>query len=134
VLWLAGTAHSGKTTTLSKLMLRLLRAGRRITVASAAARRPWSRDALLELAQQAGLKPHNLRKPADVKQIALDGQAADLLLIEGSGDAKRDRKLLEGLALELLRETERRTSTCTWCSRLMPARPKRWRHSRRMRI
>jgi flagellar biosynthesis protein FlhF len=88
VLALAGAGGVGKTTTIAKLALRLVRAGRRIELVTFDAERPGAVEHLRAWAELLGTPFRVARTGGELSARAI--ATADLLLVDTSGRPERD--------------------------------------------
>jgi flagellar biosynthesis protein FlhF len=95
VLAFAGPAGSGKTTSLSKLALRMVRAGRRVGLATLDTRRIGAVEGLRSLARLLGAPFFALRGADDLAAVAASG--LELLLLDTTGRAAYDVRALAAL-------------------------------------
>jgi flagellar biosynthesis protein FlhF len=93
VLALAGAAGVGKTTTIAKLALRLVRAGRRVELVTFDAERPGAVEYLRAWAGLLGTPFRVARSGAELDAEAVS--TADLILVDTSGRPERDIARLE---------------------------------------
>jgi flagellar biosynthesis GTPase FlhF len=94
-----GPSGGGKTASLVKLATRLVRAGRRVELATIDARRVGAVEALRAHAQLLGVPCHVLREPADAARLARAG--LDALLIDTGGRSETDLPALSALRAAL---------------------------------
>lgn len=96
VLALAGSGGVGKTTTVAKIAMRLVRANRRVELVTFDADRPGAVEQLRAWANLLGTPFRVARTGADVDVASI--ATADLILVDTSGRPERDVPRLERLA------------------------------------
>ncbi len=98
VLAFVGMTGVGKTTTLVKLAARMLRAGRRVELATLDARRVGAVEQLRAWSTQLGVPLSVLRENTRPRAEAFEGANVDVVLLDTTGNPPRDVAQLRTLA------------------------------------
>lgn len=85
-----GPTGVGKTTTLAKLASKLVRAGRRVGLATGDARRPGAVEQLGRYAKLLQVPLDVVRGPEDLDELVTRAKALDVLLLDTGGSSARD--------------------------------------------
>lgn len=96
-----GPTGVGKTTTLAKLASRLVRAGRRVALASTDAQRLGAFEQLAAYGRLLQCPVHEIRDGAELARVAAESAHVDALLIDTSGRSPSDARALSELAASL---------------------------------
>lgn len=102
VLAFVGLTGVGKTTTLVKLAARMLRAGRRVELATLDARRVGAVEQLRAWSTTLGVPLSILRESTRPKAEAFEGANVDVVLLDTAGNPVRDVAQLRALAQTFL--------------------------------
>ena len=93
-----GPTGVGKTTTLAKLAVRLVRAGRRVALVGTDTYRVGAIEQLMVYGRLLQAPVHAARDAAELARIAAESQHVDVLLIDTTGRSPHDAAALESLA------------------------------------